>query len=453
MKKRIALLLAAVIMASIFLVACSGSDTTDTPKPTDPPSTAELDVDEPAPPEDVEPIQLNFWTFEELHKAYYEEGLRDWNEANPDRPIELVTEAYPNQEMHNKLLIALQSGVGAPDIVDININYFANFLMGDIQLAELDRVVDPVREYFVESRFDIYSKDGKVYGLPTHVGATVAYYNMDMLNAAGVNPDDIVTWDDFIEEGKKVLEATGKPMTAFEVSDQRPFWPMIVQRGSDYLDKKGEVILDNDINIDTLERMHEMMYEHKIAVAMPGGKSWAEEYFTFMNQEGAASVIMPMWYMSRFLAYMPDLEGKIVVRPMPIWEEGNSRSAGMGGTGTAVTLQSKNLDLAVDFLAFAKLTKEANIRIWEMLNFDPPRWDVWDAPELQEPDPYFGNEKIFNVMLDMKDEIVSPNIHDLSAAAQDVVKESVMFRVLHEQSLSPEEALKAGAEELRGIER
>jgi hypothetical protein len=41
----------------------------------------------------------------------------------------------------------------------------------------------------------------------------------------------------------------------------------------------------------------------------------------------------------------------------------------------------------------------------------------------------------------------------LSAAAQDVVKQNVMFRALHERSMTPEEALKAGADELRSLEK
>ena len=123
----------------------------------------------------------------------------------------------------------------------------------------------------------------------------------------------------------------------------------------------------------------------------------------------------------------------------------------MGGTGKGVYKHSKNFFLAVEFLASAKLTREANIRIWEMLRFDPPRWDVWDAPELQKPDPYFGNEVVFNVLLELKDEIPSPNILELSAAAQDVARNKVMFRALSEQSLTPAEALRAGAEELRKL--
>jgi len=402
------------------------------------------DANQPA-----KPVKLSLWTFQELHKTYYDKTGVLWNKSNPNQPIELSIEAYPNAEMHNKLLIALQSGVGAPDIADININFFQNFLKGDIQLVELNKIIEPEKDKFVQSRFDIYSKNGKYYGICFHVGATVVYYNKEMMDKAGVNVDSIQTWSDYVEAGKKVVAATGKPMTAFEVTDQRPFWPMIIQRGSDYLDKSGNVILDNDINIKTLTTLQDMIYKDKIAIPMPGGNTGSEEFLTFMNKGGMGSLIMPMWYMSRFLAYMPDLKGKVLVRPLPVFEKGNSRSAGIGGTGTAVTKQSKNQDVAVKFLAYAKLSKESNIRIWQELNFDPIRWDIWNAPELQQPDPYFGNEKIFNVLLNMKDEIKSPNMGELSAASQDIVKSNVMFKSLKEQSQTPEQALKAAADELR----
>jgi len=435
-----------VLMAVLSGCTGDGGSTSSTNQPSDSPRETQKSSESSKP---AAPVALNLWTFNELHKTYYEKTAELWNQTHPDQPINLTVESYPNAEMHNKLLIALQSGVGAPDVVDINVNFFSNFLKGDIQLVELNDLVAPEKDKFVQSRFDIYSKDGKIYGTPFHVGATVVYYNKEIMDQAGVNPDAIKTWADFIEAGKKVVVATGKPMTAFEVTNQRPFWPMIVQQGSDYLDKNGDVILDNETNIRTLNAMHDMIYKDKIAIPMPGGDTTKEEFFTFMNQGEMGALIMPMWYMSRFLSYMPDLEGKIIVRPMPVWKDGDSRSAGMGGTGTAVTKQSKNQEAAMQFLAFAKLTREANIRIWQELKFDPPRWDVWDAPELQQPDPYFGNEAVFNTLLQMKDEIKSPNMGELITAAQDLVNSSVMFKALKDQSQTPEQALKAAAEELR----
>jgi arabinosaccharide transport system substrate-binding protein len=440
MKKSLTIAFAVLLLLTSFLSGCTGGGNDAQPS-----NDKKGDVNQ----QPQKPVKLSLWTFQELHKKYYEKTVELWNKSNPNKPIELSIDSYPNAEMHNKLLIALQSGVGAPDIADININFFQNFLKGDIQLVELNKIIEPEKDKFIQSRFDIYSKNGKYYGIDFHVGATVVYYNKEIMDKAGVNPDTIQTWSDYVEAGKKVLAATGKPMTAFEVTDQRPFWPMIIQRGADYLDKSGGVTLDSDTNIKTLQFMKDMIYKDKIAIPMPGGNTGSEEFFTFMNKGGVGSLIMPMWYMSRFLAYMPDLKGKIVVRPMPVWEKGDSRSAGMGGTGTAVTKQSKNKDLAAEFLGFAKLSKESNIRIWQELNFDPIRWDVWNTPELQQPDPYFSNEKVFNILLGMKDEIKSPSMSELSSASQDLVKSNVMFKVLKDQSQSPEQALKAAADELR----
>lgn len=391
--------------------------------------------------------ELSFWYFAEMHANFYQPGIDDWNATHPDRQVKVNFELYPNAELGSKLLIALQSGVGAPDIVDININFFSNFLQGDIQLVPLNRVVDPVRSQFIESRFDIYSKDGVVYGLPTHVGATVVYYNKELCDAAGVDIDAIKTWADFEEAGRTYLAATGKPFVGIETASQRPFWPMIVQKGSDYLGPDGSVTLDSQVNIDVLTKLQNWLNVDKIAVGLPQGTTYNEETYAFINGGGIAALIMPMWYMARFTSYMPDLKGKIYVRPMPV-DEGDALSAGIGGTGTAVTNQCKNIDLAVDLLAHIKLTQEANKRFWEFARFDPPRWDVWDAPELQQPDEYFGGERIFQTLLTIKDDIPSPNSGALLAAAQDIVMNTVMYEALV-MGADPAEVLKNAAEELR----
>lgn len=441
MKKRcLALFLASVMLISTFAGCASGNN--NATQPSQPSANASSGgADQTATP-------LSFWIFNEVHQQFYQPGIDDWNAKNPDKQVDVSFEIYPNQELGSKLLIALQSGSGAPDITDININYFSNFLQGDVQLAPLNAVVDPVRSQFIESRFDCYSKDGTVYGLPTHVGATVMYYNKELCDAAGIDIDTLTTWEKYEQAGRDYLAKTGKKWVGIETGNQRPFWPMIVQRGGDYLGKDGSVTLDSQINIDVLTQLNNWYNVDQFAVDFPGGNTGTEETFSFINSGEVASVIMPMWYMSRFLNYMPDLKGKIYIRPMPTSGSNDALSAGIGGTGTAVTLQSKNVDLAVELLAHLKLTEEANIRFWTDAAFDPPRWDVWDTPELQKPDEYFGNEKVFEMLLKVKDNIPSPNYGDLSATSQDIVMNTVMYQTLIEKK-DPATVLKAAADELR----
>ncbi|WP_020613177.1 ABC transporter substrate-binding protein [Sediminispirochaeta bajacaliforniensis] len=399
--------------------------------------------------------ELELWTFQETHIEFYEQMAKLWNEEYPDRQIELVATAYPYDEMHNQLLVALQSGVGAPDIVDVEIARFPNYLKGVPQFAAMNDKVEPIMDELVKGRFEIYAKDGKYYGLPFHVGALVMYYNMDILNKAGVDPDTIETWDDYVEAGKKVKAATGKPMTTIEVTEQWSFWPLISQRGSDFVDENGKIILDNDINIDTLQFLYDMMHTYNIAIPTPGGFCHSEEYYGFMNNGGAASIAMPFWYMNRFTDYMPDLKGKILIRPCPRFTPTGHRSAGMGGTGTVVTNQADDIELAKDFLAFAKLSKEGNILLWKLLGFDPPRWSVWEDPALHEKnkftDYYINGTKIFDEVLKVKDEIypvhMSPAVPDII----NVIQSEVMYQVLEDQSKTPREALVDAANQVRAM--
>ena len=112
---------------------------------------------------------LNVWTFIELHQDFYVSMAEKWNEAHPDKKVQLVLSNMQYDDMHNKLSLALESGEGAPDIVDIELGKFPAFMVGKIGLMELNDVIEPYRSNIVQSRLDIYSKDGKEYGLPTHV--------------------------------------------------------------------------------------------------------------------------------------------------------------------------------------------------------------------------------------------------------------------------------------------
>ncbi len=435
MKKQLLVLLSMILAFSVILAGCTGKEA----------STEDGNTGV------GKGTALELWTFNELHGQYYEFMVKEWNNANPDKQISLKANVYPYDDMHNKLLVALQSGKGAPDIADIEVSKFPNFLKGQPQLLPLNDVVEPEEGNIVQSRLDIYSKEGTYYGLPFHVGAAVIYYNKEILDQAGVNPDDIKTWDDYAKAGKVVLEKTGVPMTTLESNDPWSLWPQVAQlEGSDdLLDGNGESNLDDPRILDILKYQQNLVKDG-VAVVAPGNGHHAEEYYGFMNNGGAASVWMPMWYMGRFTDYMPDLKGKIVIKPMPAWDEGGPRSAGMGGTGTGVTAQSENPDLAKEFIAFAKLSKEGNIQLWKQLGFDPPRSEVWDLPELKEENKfteYFG-DNIFETLIEVKDEIEGVNIKENTPTITDVVNNQVLFRVLVDNE-DPDKVLKEAHDQVK----
>jgi arabinosaccharide transport system substrate-binding protein len=420
-----------VFILIFTLTGCGGgsstdstSDTTDSSSSSDSGTgeteTSQLGADTAG--EDA--IEFDYWTFVDLHGKHFEKMLGLWNEANPDRQIKLNVTVMPYDDMHNKLLIAVQTGQGAPDISDIEVGRFPDFIAGaEVPLVDLTDAVAPYADKTVESRLDIYSKDGKIYGFPTHVGATVAFYNTELLEEAGIDYTEIVTWDDYKEAGIKLYEETGKYLGTADTSAGWQASILAAQQGVDLTDDQGNPMINSPELIRGMEMLVDLQANNVIAT-IPGGQPDTEEAKGEYNMGNYASALMPLWFMSRFTNEMTDLKGKIAIAPLPVFEEGQPRSLGLGGTGTVVTKTAKDIELAKDFLTFAKISDEANIEIWNTLGFDPVNTDVWKMEEVtHNPDnefvQYFQNNP-FDVLNQIDGEIMlvkstasSPSINNI----------------------------------------
>lgn len=359
--------------------------------------------------EDPNATVLEHWTFTELFTAFYKDMVEQWNEENPDEQIRINVHVLPYDDMHNKLQIALNSGTGAPDTVDIEVSKFANFTEGDVQLMDMTEYAEPYREYVVESRLGLFSRDGKLYGCPTHVGATVAFYNTELLDEAGIDYTTIKTWDDFKEAGSKYYEETGKSFGNLDTSTNMFFNLLVAELGSDYVDSDGNLSVNNQGIVDAMQLMKDLQDANAVSL-IPGGNTDADEGFAAYANGDFAAMIMPLWMSNRFINYMSDLSGKIAVAPAPVTEDTKALSVGGGGTGTAVIKTSENADIAAKFIAYAKLSSYASIIQWNTLGNDPCNMQVWtDESVTKNPDnaflQYYANNP-FDTLNAIKDGIV-----------------------------------------------
>lgn len=327
--------------------------------------------------------EMSFWTFQDQHVGFWTSMADIWNEQNPDKPINLTVTIGESHSLHSKLLVACQAGSGAPDMADIEIGYYGAFLK-DGYLLPINDAVEPYKDDLVMSRVEMYGdNEGNWYGVDFHLGASVCYYNMDIMNEAGIDPATIVTWDDYVEAGKVVLEKTGKPMCAVETADLFLPQMMLLEKGVQYVDEDGNPNIATEEHAEVINYIREMINLGVCEVA-PGGFFHSEEWYGHLNDGGVASLAMPLWYMGRFTDYCADLDGKMAIYPIPVWNEGDTREVLQGGTGTSVIKGTENEELAKEFLAFAKCSKEGCTYEWDNLGFDPIRTELWEDSAITE---------------------------------------------------------------------
>src|SRR4029078_12741937 len=118
-------------------------------------------------------------------------------------------------------------------------------------------------------------------------------YNKDILDAAGVDPASIKTWDDYIAAGKKVQ--TAKPdvnFSAIDITGVIPIRSLMLEAGGGVYDQGGNLIMNSDANVKALQLASKMINDDKIAVPAPGGNNGQPDFFAAMQAGKIASVWM-----------------------------------------------------------------------------------------------------------------------------------------------------------------
>ncbi len=400
---------------------------------------------------------FEMWSFVELHNTFYASMLEKWNAANPDKQIQITFTTYPYADMHNKLMLANQSGTGAPDLCDVEIGQFPNFLQGEVQFYPLNDAVAPYKDDLVQARLDIYSKDGTYYGAPTHVGATVMYYNTKILSQYGIDYTTIKTWDDFTKAGEELYKASNGEvhMTSVDTAGVDWLWVAMAEHGEDWTGGEGGTA---NVELESVKKMLTMQQDwlkSGVAMVSPGGHVDLEEGFANIIDGNIVAFPKAMWYMSRFLNYMPEMTDTWAIAPCPVFEEGQPRSVGIGGTGTIVSNQSKNPELAAEFLCFAKLSYDGNVGIWNTLGFDTCNTSIWTDETITKDQSnqyisYFVTNP-FDTLNEIKDEIGKISVVKISPTINEQMCNVTLNEIL-EEGMSVEDAL-AEAQDVISLEQ
>lgn len=153
-------------------------------------------------------------------EAFYHRVEKQYEEQHPD--VDVVFEFIANEAYKSKLPTLLQSDA-RPDIF---YSWGGQTLVEQAEAGFLqdisDKVPQEVKDTFPEAALTAYTVDGELHGLPLYATEVVFWVNTDLTKQAGVNPDEIKTWDDFLGAVKTLKDAGVTPI----ITGGQDKWPL-----------------------------------------------------------------------------------------------------------------------------------------------------------------------------------------------------------------------------------
>ncbi|UNK71659.1 extracellular solute-binding protein [Microbacterium sp. H1-D42] len=319
--------------------------------------------------------------------------------------VEVDVQDVGNPAIWDKITTGMAAGgAGLADVLNIGIDYMGNYVEKfPGQLVDLrDHGMGDLADEFPAGAWKSGSgADGAVYGIPYEVNATGFFYRTDLFEEAGIDFEQIKTWDDLLAAGVTIKEKTGADLytqdKAATVADSGGLWQLqTALQGSFYFDENGEITMSGKEGVRSLELIKEAN-DLGIVGDVPGG--WDALMATVRGERDVATLSAGGWLAGVIENEAPDMAGKWAVAQPPAVTPGGLTAAVNGGTYLSIPTSSKNQATAAAFVEFALGTLEGQKLVYDGGGMFPGYKPLLESPDFSAPSEYYNGQRVNDIFI------------------------------------------------------
>ncbi len=321
--------------------------------------------------------ELVMWERSGGNKGMVDQLVEMWNDKNPDRKINLTY--IPHAEMVAKLAQAIASG-DVPDLMGMDLIYAPQFEKAG-QLVDLTDMIGNWPELKTASpgHMMVATYDDRIYGVPLYADVSALFYNKDLFEQAGLDPNKPPTSLAEIREDADKITALGDDIKGYYLPGSCAgcniftVGPLMWASGAkiEARDANDEPLVGDGVK-QVLQWARDMIKAGNVHES-----DRAENGETFHLQFGSGKVgMMGTGNFNITLARDQNPDMNFGITLLPGVEPGSSASF-IGGDLVVVPKGSKRVDDAVDFMKFL-LSDEVQVEGYAKLLNLTTRSDMTD---------------------------------------------------------------------------
>ena len=347
---------------------------------------------------------IEIWSWNVAAKAL-DDLVPRFNEKYPKIKVN-VTEYGGTEIVTERATVVLNSGKGMPDILQVESDFVQTYAETyPHRFLDMKNYIDPNWAKTMDpSKVPMsYDTEGRLISIPWDSGPVVLFYRKDYFEQAGIKPEDIKTWDDYIAAGKKIKEVLPNvTMTGFGyTADDGPWRIFMPQAGTYYLNTNDQVAINSEAAIKTailLRRMRDEGIAKDIV-------NWSGRIQS-LKSGSVATFFMGGWWSGTMKDQAPELVGKWRVMEIPAFTGSKVRASTHGGSTMMISASDPiRKAAALEFIKFALFNVDSQYQMFSEFGLFPSYIPTYSDPRFLQADPYFGGQNVNKLLGD-----VVPNI-------------------------------------------
>ena len=347
---------------------------------------------------------IEIWAWNVAAKAL-EDLVPRFNEKYPNIKIKVMEYGNPTITTE-RATVTLNSGKGMPDILQVESDFVQTYAETyPHRFLDMKNYIDPNWESTMDpSKVPMsYDTEGRLVSIPWDSGPVVLYYKKDYFEQAGIKPEDIKTWDDYIVAGKKIKEVlpnvtmTGLAFTA-EDAPWRIFMP---QNGTYLLNTNDQITVNSKGSVKSAILLRRMRDEGTIIDTV----NWSG-LIQSLKSGSVATYFMGGWWSGTMKDQAPELAGEWRIMEIPAFTGSTVRASTHGGSTLMISASDPvRKAAALEFIKFALFNVDSQYQMFSKFGLFPSYIPTYSDPRFLQTDPYFGGQNANKLLGD-----VVPNI-------------------------------------------
>ncbi|NYI40091.1 ABC transporter substrate-binding protein [Demequina lutea] len=287
----------------------------------------------------------------------------NFNQGHDDVQVCWTNAGQGNVE-YDKFQTAVTAGTGAPDVVMLEADRIANYVVQKALVDIKSYGYDAVKDNFSAGAWKDVSVGDSVYAAPVDGGPMGMIYRTDVFAKYGISVP--TTWDEYRAVGQKLKDAGGPLLGDLGANVPAVMMALEIQKGATPF--KYDPTKPADITIHMDDQASKDVLGYWAGLVKDGlvgtQDQFTPEYISGVVGGDYATYISAAWapgYLSGAGVGKGADAGKFAVAPLPQWDPSNPVSVNWGGSAFAVTTQAKNQALAGE-VAFGLYADPASLK-------------------------------------------------------------------------------------------
>jgi multiple sugar transport system substrate-binding protein len=249
-----------------------------------------------------------------------------------------------------------------------------------------------VKSGFVPWTWSQVTLGSAVYSIPEDSGPMALYYRADIFQK--YNLPVPTTWAQYADDAAKLHAADPKVyITDFPPKEPGWFTGLVWQAGGEYFSTSGQSwkVSVNNPQAQQVAAYWQDLLSKKLVKTEP---DFTNAWYNDLQTGTLATWVSAVWGAGTLEQNAPQTSGKWRVAPLPQWTSGQAVAGNWGGSTFVVFKSSKHPKEATQFDIWLQTNQQSLDAMIKGANIYPAYAPALDAPSVNGPNPFFGNQAI-----------------------------------------------------------